>query len=159
MTRDKYNKILFASFVIVWSIFLSVVWTYFRDSGLMYRVPFLDISQGHNELSFISWDVAKADKKAIPFWELFPFLVQMFYVFIYFYLYRYVGDMIMIIKGAKYDIWNYQMFLLLILFVDYCLTHRQTPFRESIIFASIIIQVVYVVWSYKELLDTTDNKH
>lgn len=149
INREQYNRVLFASFVIVWSIFLSVVWKYFRWMDLMYYVPFLDISEGHNELSKLS--CSPEEYKKIPFWEVFPFFVAESYVFIFFYLYRYVGPMVIKIRNWSLDVWHLQMIILGLMFLDYLLTHRQTPFRDYLVVASGLVQFWYC-WT-REVID------
>jgi len=136
---ERYNRVLTASIIIVGSFVLSVVWENFIDSGIIYKWPFLDISKGHYPNSFPS--LVPIKQKDIDFWELVPFIVPWLNIFLFHYVYRYVGDM----KIGRIDCWNLQMILVFLLFLDWMLTHNHTPFRYSVIVASVFIQFSYCV--------------
>ena len=143
--NKKFKNIIWASTLLVGSLFLSISWRWFVDYEIHYTFPYADYSRGWEDV-FFSFDPVKY--RVVPLWVIMPYFIDSVTPILYILAFMIVGRMDHPKLG---NMWLYYAFFQLIMSFDFLLSMKLFPFRNASILGMVFIQFYYIHWAYKEL--------
>lgn len=145
ITQAKFNRIIWASAILVGSLFLSIAWKYFVDENVDYTFPYVDFVNGYRD-GFLSWN--PEEPKILPRWVIIPYFVDSIIPVFYILAFMIVGKMKHPNLG---NMWMYYALFQLMMAFDFFLTMKMIPFRSGAILGVICLQFHYIYWAYGQI--------